>query len=371
MRVGIVGGGIFGTFLALQLASRGANVSLFESSERLLNHASRVNQARLHTGMHYPRDLPTAQEALADHDVFRNFFPTAVRRVNQHYAIANDSKISFREYLEFASRLGLEVEEVPSSGWFRDGTVEGAVKVRESTVDVDELRRLLTNELEKQPSVIVHLAEPVSQIGEGRNPFVRTTHRFEEFDFLVVATYSMVDNFAGQVGIELPPLRKQLTEVVLGYFEGLKGIGITVMDGPFWSTMPYGLSGFHSLTSVAHTPILESHFGRLDCQERHGRCGTDFLFSCGTCFFRPPSAKSLMIRQYESFLKERFRFTPRRSIYTVKSLPNDSELKQTDGRPTRIFSTPSGRISFVHSGKIGSAVRLVRDLGLDRTSLSG
>ncbi len=41
----------------------------------------------------------------------------------------------------------------------------------------------------------------------------------------------------------------------------LKNTGITVMDGPFFSLMPFGQTGLHSLTSVTFTP----HETSYDC----------------------------------------------------------------------------------------------------------
>ena len=41
--------------------------------------------------------------------------------------------------------------------------------------------------------------------------------------------------------------------------ESLKNTGITVMDGPFFSLMPFGQTGLHSLTSVTFTPHETSY----------------------------------------------------------------------------------------------------------------
>ena len=41
--------------------------------------------------------------------------------------------------------------------------------------------------------------------------------------------------------------------------ERLKNTGITVMDGPFFSLMPFGQTGLHSLTSVTFTPHETSY----------------------------------------------------------------------------------------------------------------
>ena len=56
----VIGGGLFGSFAAMALAKRGFRVCLVEQGSELLGRASHINQARLHTGLHYPRSLDTA-----------------------------------------------------------------------------------------------------------------------------------------------------------------------------------------------------------------------------------------------------------------------------------------------------------------------
>ena len=56
----IIGGGIFGIYAALYLAGQKQRVCLVEKEKELLKKASIVNQARLHSGYHYPRSVATA-----------------------------------------------------------------------------------------------------------------------------------------------------------------------------------------------------------------------------------------------------------------------------------------------------------------------
>ena len=56
----IIGGGFYGCCLALYLRSLSSRVVVLEANDKLLNRASRVNQARIHSGFHYPRSVLTA-----------------------------------------------------------------------------------------------------------------------------------------------------------------------------------------------------------------------------------------------------------------------------------------------------------------------
>jgi hypothetical protein len=52
-------------------------------------------------------------------------------------------------------------------------------------------------------------------------------------------------------------LKQEITEMALMQMpESLEGIGITVMDGPFFSTMPFPARGLHTLSHVRYTPHL-------------------------------------------------------------------------------------------------------------------
>ena len=59
----VIGGGLFGVYTALHLAQKKCSVCLLEKEDRLFTQAAVVNQARLHSGYHYPRSVATADAA--------------------------------------------------------------------------------------------------------------------------------------------------------------------------------------------------------------------------------------------------------------------------------------------------------------------
>ena len=60
------------------LAELGHSVVIIEQESELMKRASFNNQARLHTGLHYPRSLLTAQESLTGYHKFRKRYGEAV-----------------------------------------------------------------------------------------------------------------------------------------------------------------------------------------------------------------------------------------------------------------------------------------------------
>lgn len=357
MRVALIGGGVFGVVLAIDLANQGMDVTLFEAKDSILSHASSINQARLHTGLHYPRHFPTAKSALNDHDTFAERFAPAVFPVEQHYAIGFPSLVSFPDFCDFADKLGLEAEAVDHDTWFQPDKVSGMLKVRESTIDFEILRAVLLEEIANYSTIDLRLGTTVQRVDEKDSPSILAEGKAFTFDKIIIAAYAMNEALIKHVEIALPPTRTELTEVVIGHAPQLRGVGITVMDGDFWSTMPWGATSLHSLTSVALTPRIASTEGLLGCQTQHPTCGKTKLMDCGSCALRPPSARSSMVGELHSYLKPSLRFEAHRSLYTVKSVPDRPEMQATDGRPTEYFFSTSGNVSVVHSGKIGSAVR--------------
>ena len=74
----VVGGGFYGACLALVLRSISSGVLLIERDDELFKRASKVNQARIHTGFHYPRSFVTAYRSWRLHKRFMQDFGEAI-----------------------------------------------------------------------------------------------------------------------------------------------------------------------------------------------------------------------------------------------------------------------------------------------------
>ena len=102
----VIGGGFYGCSLALFLRSVSRRVVLVEAAGELLTRASRVNQARVHTGFHYPRSAMTAVKSMVLHRRFAADFPDAVdANFQMLYAIARRrSRISAKRFYRMLAR---------------------------------------------------------------------------------------------------------------------------------------------------------------------------------------------------------------------------------------------------------------------------
>ncbi len=74
----IIGGGFYGLYIADFIASQGKRVLLCEYEDSCMTHASYNNQARIHSGYHYPCSLLTGMRSCLSFPRFIKEFPDCV-----------------------------------------------------------------------------------------------------------------------------------------------------------------------------------------------------------------------------------------------------------------------------------------------------
>ncbi len=130
------------------------------------------------------------------------------------------------------------------------------------------------------------------------------------------------------------------------------------MDGPFFSIMPFGLTPYHSLTSVTFTPHVTSYDSTptFECQKGTS-CTSDSLFNCNECPNKPKSAWPYMSHLADKYLKEEYAYEYEKSLFSMKPILKSSEVD--DSRPTAI-KVASNKPTFISvlSGKINTVYDL-------------
>ncbi len=256
----IIGGGFYGCCLALFLRSLTDRIVLVEAGDRLLNRASRVNQARVHTGFHYPRSALTAVKSMLLHRRFATDFPDAVVGDFQMlYAIAKRrSKVPANRFYRMFSDMGAPIAPANpmQMALFNSDMIEAAFACTEYAFDYSVLRRHLESQL-SMLEMDVRLQTKVCAVTEN------TDHALVELGdgsairtkFVFNVTYSGINTILRSAGLPEAQLKHELTEIALiRPPEHLEGYGVTVMDGPFFSAMPYPSENLYSLTHVRYTP---------------------------------------------------------------------------------------------------------------------
>jgi hypothetical protein len=160
--------------------------------------------------------------------------------------------------------------------------------------------------------------------------------------------------------MDLLGVRYELCELVLGTVApALADVGITVMDGPFFSVMPFGLTGLHSLSAVDYTPHYECDeaLPRFPCQAHNPYCTPGQLDNCATCPAHPRTAHVEMEQLMGRYLRSDLTFEPRSSLFGIRPVLVMSNVD--DSRPTLLLRhSESPEMTTVLSGKINTVYDL-------------
>lgn len=143
----------------------------------------------------------------------------------------------------------------------------------------------------------------------------------------------------------------------------MSNVGITVMDGPFFSIMPFGLTGYHSLTSVTFTPHITSYSPLPVFKCQHGvECSPEQLGNCDLCENKPRTAWNFMSKLAKKYLNDDISFEYRNSLFSIKPVLMASEID--DSRPT-VIRKASEKYEKLNESKAGNKMTF-----RDRTELA-
>lgn len=323
---------------------------LVEAGDALMDRASRVNQARIHTGFHYPRSALTAVKSMMLHQKFIEHFSEAVvGDVRMLYAIARShSRISAKRFFRMFRDLGaaIELASAEDAALFDMDKIEAVFTCGEAVFNFVELRRILTERL-KAAGVDVRTNSKVDQL-DVLNDCVKA--RFANGSALTAryafnTTYSALNELLSLAGCSPAALKHEMAEIALiTPPDELVGQGVTILDGPFFSVLPFPSEELHSLTHVRYTP----HFTWADGNNLVGF---------------PPKGHPLqshvryMINDAQRYLPCLAKAVHRRSMYEVKTVLKRNEVD--DGRPILFHRQPQdSRLISVLGGKIDNVFDL-------------
>ena len=272
----VIGGGFYGSAIAIYLAkTRGLRrVILVEREPQLMIRASYNNQARVHNGYHYPRSFTTAFRSRVNLPRFVRDWPQSVRKdFVKLYAIARrNSKVTAKQFERFCQQIGAKLEHAEPSlrVLFEPRLIDDVFLVEEYAFDSTRLADWSAKEL-RNAEVEVHYSTRALAISRAtsHNGLIVSIHT-DSGDpssitcrYVFNCTYSGLNQFSGGFPGTQTGLKQEVTEMVLMKVpDVLRDIGVTVMDGPFFSMMPFPARGLHTLSHVRYTP----HFSWADQQ---------------------------------------------------------------------------------------------------------
>jgi len=347
----VVGGGFYGSSLAVHLARQGSRVTVLEARADLLGGASYFNQARVHGGYHYPRSMRTAGRSQASYAQFMARYQGCV--VDDFlciYAVARGSLTNARKFRRVCDYIGAPLMDAPAAvrTLFNPTTVEASWVTRESVFDAVKLREIMRQEL-ADAGVTVRLGTAVSGVTESPAGTVVTLETGETVaaDRVLVCTYgegiAELPPGVGYSGLHCEPCEMALVDLP----EPLVGRGITVMDGPYFSLMPFPSTPYHTLSHVRYTPH-----------------GSHPSYEAAAAALR----KGLVSRA-DYMIRDSARYVPaigdavhRESIWGVKTVP--ARRDGDDARPIVLRRSHGGRVLSLLGSKIdniGDAIRVTEE----------
>lgn len=258
----IVGGGFYGCCLALYLRSISDRILIIEEAPELLTRASRVNQARVHAGFHYPRSFVTALRSRQLSARFAaDFGEAVVDDFRMLYAIARRrSKVSPARFASMFADMGasFELADEPDTALFDPDLIEGVFNCTEFAFDWTVLRDRLQSRLAAAGVDLRHgECAQRAVLGESGVHVECESGRTFGGGVLFNVTYAGLNRLPLASGFDPLPIKHELAEVALiRPPEELAGRGVTVMDGPFFSMMPYPAEDLYSFTHVRYTPHM-------------------------------------------------------------------------------------------------------------------
>ena len=349
----IVGGGFFGMYLAEQFSLLGHGVKLFEKEKNYMSRASYNNQARVHNGYHYPRSILTALRSRISFPRFVDEFRDCIDSDFDKYYLISEmlGKVSASQFRMFCDRIGADCDYAPAKiqNMVNPKMINACFTVKEFAFDAFKLRELMLKRLDSSNAEFYcgYSVDKIEKLENGIKTQVRDiiSGEVQEYvaDHVFNCTYSHLNYLLDNSGIELIPLKHEMTEMCLvDVPEVCKKAGFTIMCGPFFSVMPFPSVGLHSFSHVRYTPHYEWHDKPGEKYlDSHAKFDSDTR----------TSAWKYMIKDASRYMPILSECRYERSLWEVKTLLPRSETD--DSRPI-LFRPNHGMQGFhcIMGGKI-------------------
>lgn len=348
-------------YAAAYCGKKGEKILVLEYEKEPFSRATYVNQARVHNGYHYPRSFSTAIKCSSYFNRFNTDYGFCVN-FNFRKIYATSAKYSWTnadQFHKFCKTANIKCENLAPELFFKPGMCDGVFDTEEYTYDAKILREHFVSELNRLNNVRIRYNVRINKIVNKNKLYEIHLKGGDTFStgYLLNTTYASVNQIISLLGFEPFRIKYELCELILcRVSDRIKDIGITVMDGPFFSLMPFGKTGLHSLTSVTFTPHSTSNerLPAFHCQQYDdAECSPQQLSNCNTCPRKPVSDWPYMSALAKKYLRDDIEIDYVDSLFSMKPVLMASEID--DSRPTviRQFLCEPTFIS-VLSGKINT-----------------
>ena len=226
----VIGAGIYGSLIALKLAKNNHNIKLYEKSS-ILGGSTKYNMWRIHNGYQYP-NKQCMDKSLITYKQFIDMFPNAITNSKTYYMVANYSKLSAKEYIDYLNNnnlfYNLANTQVISllKNYQMLNNIPAIYEVNELSYDPLKLQQIITEQIMNEKNI---------------------TFINEEYDININNNKDIIIN-------TIPKTETTCYEIIYGYLpEKYKDLCIVIIDGPFMTINTYGDSGLYAIYHVEHS----------------------------------------------------------------------------------------------------------------------
>ena len=333
----IIGAGIYGIEASMHSKLKNKKVLVVEKENDIFLGASYTNQARLHNGYHYPRSYETVQEVVDTFESFAEKYKFAINsKFKSIYAIAKEgSQVNAEQFEKFCDDFKIPYKRVNPDLYFKPNTVDAAYETVESVFDSQKTKQFYLKKLKDYKNITFKFNSFIEKVKKEKESYLLTlnTGKIVKTPYVINTTYAAVNTINRLFNEEYYEIKYQLCEMILGKWN-VEDLSITVMDGKFFSCMPFGKNDIQTLTTVGHTPheTCYEHLPKFKCQENNEFCSSERIGNCNLCPKKPKTRFDDMMKIYKTFMKDDFKYEYGKSLFTIKPTLISSEVD--DGRPT-------------------------------------
>jgi hypothetical protein len=316
----------------------------------------------VHNGYHYPRSYSTAIKSAQYFDRFNKDYGFCVHKdFKKIYATSSMfSWASGENFKQFCNAANIKCDEVSIDKYFKDGICDGAFETQEYTLDAEILKNYFLEELEKYTNCTIIYNSRIDTIQKEDGTYTIGLKIGEKLvtPFVLNATYGSINQILNKFNFEPFKIKYELCEMILcKVSSNIKNVGLTLMDGPFFSLMPFGKTGYHSLSAVMYTPhkLSTDFLPTFNCQTEGTGCSPKQLNNCNHCINKPKSSWLFMKNLAKKYLKDDIEIEFVKELFSIKTVLLSSEID--DSRPTIVkkfsekpdfYSVLSGKINTIY-----------------------
>ena len=259
----IIGSGFFGLSILKHLYSlnKNSNFLLIDKESKIMNRASRWNQARVHMGYHYPRSISTAIRSKENYSRFSSDWEFAIDSKNESLYMISDinSKTNSKNFERFMSTVELKYADTTEHfvKLLNAKNIEKIYKVQEDTFSSNAIKEYFENFLENSNIDYIFNTNPYSITNQDSKIEIQLSDRKIYTQYLFNCTYGGLGKYS-EIFLEKNLLKYEIAEITFVKVPNiLKNYNVTVMDGPFFSLMNFPDNDYHTLSHVRYTPHRE------------------------------------------------------------------------------------------------------------------